>query len=555
MTKKSWTFADPEWWAYAATQCIPCPLEHRSALPTDALGRLDLDSAGRHEEDLIQYLNGCQALSKTQARLLVFWARALKKWQFMPPARVKQLTREALDGFEGRNSNANRESCLKSRPYLAVHMREFLRRALPPVEGGRVAGRFGPGAVAERLSHPRRYALLGLWHILGCHPNLVHLINATGCGYADDFRRALAMQSNDIARLCAVDKSYSKRRLITVEPTWHTFEQQRVRSLLLESLHRGALKGTAMDQEYVDGAKRQQRLALQASRTGKLATLDLRDASDNIALSDVFEVFPAWVCYELESARTTMYQREDHPPRPLYMYGGMGNATTFIVETLFFAAFVYAVARLEGLPPFVSVFGDDIICHSWTAEALMDRWQDMPCFQVNKLKSFWGHDPMRESCGVYAYKGSDVSAPHITGYANNVDGRYGVCDLHARLEPDNLFWGLGHAIAQEGILENYSFLIDGYPSISDWTVPTNDDSVVSRLERCTQTRQVKVRVYEPRQRAVRVDIADPVSVGCEIGSAMGLIRTTRAKQMAVLFAEKDAGYRARPRWRCTYRAW
>lgn len=547
---KRWPFADHEWWAYAATQTVPSPLGVDSALPVDAHGRVDLDAAKAHEALLIRdHLNVEDTLDKTQARTLLFWARALKKWQFMPPERVKRLNQEALDGFEARNARANRGTCLASRPYLAVHMRDYLRKALPPLpseDRDRIQGRFGPGAVAERLSTPKKHRVLGAWHLLGCHPELESLIR-TNPALDPELKRALAALDCDVARLCAVDKSYDKRRLITVEPTYHTFEQQRVRSVLLESLHRGALRGTAMDQDYVDGAERQRRLALRASRTKKLATLDLSDASDNIALSDVYEVFPAWVCAELEMARTTYYSRDGGPAQPLFMYGGMGNATTFIVETLFFASLVYAIARLEGLPAFVSVFGDDIICHSWTADAIIERW-DLPCLKVNALKSFWGQDQIRESCGVYAYKGMDISVPHITGYsAKSVEGLYGVCDLHRRMANDPLMWGLAHAIACEDSLENYSFLIDGYPSICDWTAPTRDDSVVTKRDPNTQTRLVKVRAYEPRKKHVTTYTPDTLSLGVEVAAAMGLIHTTGGRIPGVAYALP--GFRRKPRWR------
>lgn len=542
-----WPFADPEWWGYSISSSVPKSFEYPdSALPMDSKGRLDLNLVGDHEMEIVRgFLNTPRPLSKSQARAALFCAKALKKWKFMPPALKGKLSVDALDGFCARNDLANRESCLYERPYLVQHMRDYLQAALPKVD--LAEGRFGPGSVAERLTHPRRFAAMGVWHLDATDPT--YRLRSDYLSKAE--RAALALDDHRVARLCAVDKSYTKRRLITVEPTWRTFEQQAVRQTLLNSIHCGSLARTAMDQDYVDGARIQRRLALHASKNKRLATLDLKDASDNIAFSDVVAVFPGWVVAELERVRSSGFCRPENQSEvhPMHIYAGMGNATTFVVETLFFSAYVYAVARLTNLSRFVSVFGDDIICSSYLAEELITNWQ-MPCFRVNALKSFWGLDPVRESCGIYAREGVDITVPHIDGYYPSTEGRYGVCELHKRLAGDDLFWGLAHLIASEGILENYSFLIDGYPSISDWTVPTYDDEIRHRHNSFLQIREVQVPAPEARSQRLSAAPQDLVSLGLRVASMAGLIKASRCRDGGYAFPLP--GFKYRKRWRSVY---
>lgn len=395
-----------------------------------------------------------------------------------------------MAGFVDRNA-AIRDNPAAYIPLVSDEMRRVLRRWLPePVDSG--YGRFGPGACAERYTHPMRFIRLTGWCDAGMVPDR-----------PTEFTRHADWLCTPVSRLCAVPKDWDKDRLITVEPALSTYQQQWVRTQILESIHRGPLRGTAMDLGYTDGQAIQRRLALHASRTGRDATIDLSDASDRVSWEAVQTTFPRWVVDLLWSSRTPSFE----PPmvackaqtrEALHIFAGMGNATTFVVETLFFSAYVVAEQKVHGLKPWVSTFGDDIIVDSETAELLLSEGIH-PFFKINAAKSFWGAMRIRESCGIFAYSGEDVTVPKIDGYLPNWEGRLGLSDLHQRLvRSRDLFQvRIAHEIAALGLLDNWPFLVDGYPSISDWSA---EFSALprSRYNTMLQRREVQVRVERPR---------------------------------------------------------
>lgn len=545
----AWPYADYEWWVYSAYQTVPDPVNVLGAWRRLSRGGYDLGAVSDLSTLVARWLARQHTLHPNQVQLSLFYARAFKKWKIADPASRKLRFDAAMEGFIKRNSVArDRGPCIEY-PYREF-MREYLNRALPNVLGeGWVGGNFGNGAVAEKWSHVRRIERLGAWVATDFSQGFISSANP-------DLSRD---QAHDSSRLWAVPKDFGKDRLITVEPCWRSFQQQYVRSVLLESVHRGTLRGTAMDLEYTDGQSIQRELALRASRTCTLATLDLKDASDNIHVDEVYDVFPPWTWGLLDESRSNrILDPRNGTLHDLYIYAGMGNATTFIVETLFFSAYVYAFARAHGLPTYVSTFGDDVICHSKTAASLIEYGQT-PYFVINKAKSFVGRDQIRESCGIFAYKGVDVTVPHIDGFPDTQSGRLGVVDLHSRCERSPLFWGLASAIANEGILPNWPFRVRGFASISDPTVPY-DELPPMRLNRDIQVMEVKLPNLEPPRVTISITKLTKSHRKCDwdlarglvAGSLLGFVHTGdrhRGNNNTVSFIAPGA-WKPRKRWLC-----
>lgn len=496
---KRWVYDDLSWWIDAIHRAC-CPIvpirllrdARREAVKTKVNQPIALTKAYQAILSLLRE----GSLSTELARVFLFGAKALKKWKLADSRSASDRATKAYEGFEQRNEAAA-HAPLVPWPYCEI-MAEVLREWLPEPEstthgsrdgygwsdvneqtlarqladkghdvhtgtgpGARLkseytacTGRFGPGEVAEKWSHARRLAKLVDWCDSPHWPEApLGVRDARAC----------------CARLSAVPKDYEKDRLITVEPAYNSFVQQQVRQIAQLAIHHSPLRGTCMDLGFTDGAAIQRRLALKASKTGKLATLDLSDASDNITWRQVQQVFPAWFTHLLGVTRSTQYVSPLNPTlkRDLYIFAGMGNATTFTVETLFFAAFVKAYARAWGLPQAVSVFGDDIICDSETASRLVK--EGFTFFRVNAAKSFLGTDALRESCGVFAYRGEDITVPKVDGYPDNWVGRLGIASLHQRLASSGFGWQrrLAYLIARTRLLPNWPFVIDGYPSVDD----------------------------------------------------------------------------------------
>lgn len=442
-------------------------------------------------------------LSITDAKHLLFRAKSLKKWRFACGIGAKRRD-EAYDGFIQRNSLV---ADAKDAAPVAIrnNMRRLLASWLPDVSRDIIPfGRFGPGACAERLTRLERFRRLHEWIAQSPHwPE-------SPVGVPD--------AEHVCARLHAVPKDWYRDRLITVEPAYGTFAQQYVRSLLLESVHAGPLRGTAYDQLYVDAPAVQQRRALTGSRLKSLGTLDLKDASDSISWDLVRDVFPQWVVSLLEVTRSENFSDpRTNQVYPLRIFAGMGNATTFCVETLTFGAYVVAQAMYNGLRARCTVFGDDVIADSNLCDLLLRRQEFDPCFIINTQKSFSGNSPLRESCGIFAYNGADITVPKCDGYTDTWQGRAGLADLYWRLDQ---FPILQHQIASLHVLPNWDRRISGVPSTYDVLMPF-DALPPHRWNASYQRREYRVSVPTPILR--RIPLAD---VGPSRGCAAAWLDAT-----------------------------
>jgi len=228
--------------------------------------------------------------------------------------------------------------------------------------------------------------------------------------------RISPLQIVKASRLTTVDKDDRARRVIAIEPTWNMFLQQGLMQLLFRAL-----------QPFVDMKSAQfkhQLLAMIASVTKENSTIDFSKASDSVLLKLVKFLVPPIIYKQFMVCRTPSVLI-DGTEHVLNMFGTMGNATTFPVETLVF--YCLAVAsfipnnRLSVFPEWesfdrISVFGDDCIvptCVTRTFIEVCDRLG----FLVNNNKTFKYEDDFRESCGGDFFAGYDVRpfylrAPH-----------------------------------------------------------------------------------------------------------------------------------------------
>lgn len=473
----------------------------------------------------------------------LFLSYMLKKWRFCSVQGRADLSNEAVSGFKERNRRAS--SLRLPDDHIIDRMRVLLRRWLPPV--GIQNGHFGPGAVAEKYSLARRWEVLSPYLCdsvyLSTELSEPQLIAASPDDRLFDHRSS---------RLCAVPKQWNKMRLITVEPAFRSFLQQGARSTLYASIAAGPLRGSAFDVR-VDGASIQRKLALRGSATGEYATIDLSDASDNITWEFVQTVFPDEVVLYLEQCRSPIFTDPDGISFPLHIYAGMGNATTFVVESLLFGAYVAAISWRHGLKcSRPSVFGDDIICESRLFPYLLEADDDF--FRINTGKSFALPRPgLRESCGIYAYFGNDVTPLRINGFSRGAAGIQGLADTVQSNWEHNLPYrvryahALGEVGTQLGILRNLPYRVDGglgtisVPSLPYTSVPT-------RFNKQLHRREAKVETLEGQQ--VEVPADRPWFLA---GSLLGLVetRTTKRRGSVISFPIRGRYRPVRKRWmRC-----
>lgn len=183
--------------------------------------------------------------------------------------------------------------------------------------------------------------------------------------------------------IITVPKNSKTDRTIAVEPSINSFFQKGVGSYFRSKLKRW---GVDLNNQTIN-----QRLAYSSSMDGKLATIDMKAASDTISIECVRLLLPSdWVSL-LEKLRSPIFSLDGENYR-YSKHSSMGNGYTFELESLIFSA--CAIVCSEGT---WSVYGDDIII---PVEAV-DDFRALTTylgFSVNESKSF-STTPFRESCG------------------------------------------------------------------------------------------------------------------------------------------------------------
>jgi len=239
------------------------------------------------------------------------------------------------------------------------------------------------------------------------------------------------------ARLISVLKNSTSRRTITIEPMLRQYLQQGLNTVLRESITECGILRNCL--ALTDQSKNQV-LALEGSLNRKWATIDLKSASDLLSLSLVKSVFrhhSSFLECILDSRSPYVHTgSSNESDRYLGKFAGMGNATTFPVQSVCFAVVcIAAILDNWGKKPnywnvqrasrLIRVYGDDIIVHKDHAHQVV-RWLHDVGLKVNVKKSFLEGN-FRESCGVEAFQGVDITPLYIRHWPHQVGESPSVC--------------------------------------------------------------------------------------------------------------------------------
>lgn len=271
-----------------------------------------------------------------------------------------------------------------------------------------------------------------------------------------------------------VPKTLKSPRVIAVESQAMQFAQQAMRHWLVECIQQSTYtKGRINFSDQTCN----QSLALSASRDGKFATLDMKDASDLVTLGHVNDLF----CSNPLLLEMVLSLRSSHATLPsghsvaLKKFASMGSAICFPVEA--FAFFVASVSsRLQGanrLPTpahvkrmcgQVYVYGDDIIVPANEAPVICETLDSKYKFRVNHHKSFWT-GRYRESCGSDAYDGTPVTPVYCrrTYPADKRDAE----SIVSWVSLANQLYAVGHWDACMAVREALETLLGPLPRVSD----------------------------------------------------------------------------------------
>lgn len=237
----------------------------------------------------------------------------------------------------------------------------------------------------------------------------------------------LFSRNEPASRLIAVPKTLKGPRLIASEPVSHQWCQQSVLRFLTARAPHTPLSSAVRFNDQT----RNQRMAAVASHTQSHATVDLSQASDRLScwvVERMFRRIPSLVL-ALHASRTrwvvNTIDRKSPKFHKLRKFACMGSACTFPIQTYCFGIIaVSSVLIARSLRPTirniklvsreVRVFGDDMIVpiDSWVVlQGLLSHFQ----LKVNQSKTYV-NGKFRESCGLDAYDGNDVTPTYSMTY-------------------------------------------------------------------------------------------------------------------------------------------
>lgn len=290
------------------------------------------------------------------------------------------------------------------------------------VIGRELLPKHGPGATAERISGNRKYDLV-TWH-----ERLEPFFPASdfaipNFGFAEQLERMDFFEPGQEppVRVITVPKTLKTPRIIAIEPVCMQYTQQALLEPIVAALESARL--TAGHLNFTDQTVNQ-RLALASSKSTRLATIDMKDASDRVSCSLVYEMLSC--VPDLRDAvmacRSTSAAVPGKGVVPLAKFASMGSALCFPIESMvFYAICILGMAKGQAcqistnsvfrLSRGVHVYGDDIIVPVDMVPFVVSELEAFG-LKVNQHKSFWT-GKFRESCGVDAYDGVQVTPVYV----------------------------------------------------------------------------------------------------------------------------------------------
>jgi len=371
------------------------------------------------------------------------------------------------------------------------------------IEGG--LPKHGPGATVEKIhgnskfknrDYLRRWdQVIGWEELYGL--NTIHQFDSDS---------VLSPKDEKPIRITVVPKTMKSPRVIGVEPVAMQFAQQLVARRLVDAVERSPFGRSVNFQSQ----ERNRQAALLSSKTQEFATMDLSEASDRVSCKLVREIFRTRpdILRQLFAVRSSRAKFPNGAVAFLRKYASMGSATTFPVEAIVFYALVVSAcaqlhfssrnrkvscpsterdvpsARKDGwgfkkkevnnllaslnlVADKILVFGDDIIVPAYACQYVTSYLESFG-LKVNLKKTF-SKGSFRESCGMDAFRGYDVTPVYVR---QNLDGdRTSPEWFSATVSLSNqLFlrgmWKTANAVS--GLLPNLPMVAKTSPGLGFW---------------------------------------------------------------------------------------
>jgi hypothetical protein len=424
--------------------------------PDDITYEWVLKEAPKLDKQLLCYIEGSGTLPEFPEWLQPLWSQFAStldanflRWirqlllfcykiEIEPTHEQLQTAQEAFEGTDRDLAAWDTRNSTQCDQVIQTTARQIIGRIICAINWKEVLPSHGPGAVYPPAKPSAKSAFYTVYRAIDpmypyCEyfcglPNYWDSIAVLGDKYIGE-------SSEIVARLVAVPKDSRGPRLICVHPKEAIWIQQGCRRLLERAIT--SPKSQAHGRINFSDQKVNGRLALESSRSREFCTLDLKEASDRISCELVRSLFGDYAYSWLSCSRATSVRLLDDRVMPLRKWAPMGNALCFPVQSLLFYSIVRSGIRChygENCNE-VYVFGDDIIFpvkyYDGALNALI-RSGLVP----NVTKTF-RHGFFRESCGVDAYCGKDVTPHRLKKIdVDSVSGAMSVCTLAKALRVD-----------------------------------------------------------------------------------------------------------------------
>jgi hypothetical protein len=315
--------------------------------------------------------------------------------------------------------------------------RDLLARVFLSFDTDSIVPRHGPGVVStkERLWNKFRFTRLNP-RIQQSYPFDAFYRASVG-HLCDTLSEVNSLTIEDApAKVLLVPKDSRGPRLISCEPLEFQWIQQGLGRAIVDWVERHPL---TRDHVHFTDQQPNQFGALLGSSTGKYATLDLKEASDRVTVGLVRLLFPQNVANVLLDCRSSATVLPDGQKLTLKKFAPMGSALCFPTLALTIWAILTGSATDAETRDSLLVYGDDVIVP--TAKAVNAiRTLESFGLQVNRDKSCY-QGSFRESCGVDAYKGYNITPVRIKDCWSSRP-RAGVYESY--LEQSRNFYKLGY---------------------------------------------------------------------------------------------------------------
>lgn len=281
----------------------------------------------------------------------------------------------------------------------------------------------GPGVVADlRKTRTSKYEFASwpskLEHLYPWDHYATH--DYGGLGNLGDMKAPTDVEHP--SRLISVPKTMKGPRLIAAEPSYHQWIQQLLWKQLEVRIARSRISACVSFRSQ----RRNQAMAIAGSREGKYTTVDLSSASDRLSCWLVERFCRSnWTLLDrLHACRTRSISNSINPllweTIQLKKFSTMGSACIFPMQTIIYASIAIAsviasrglhFSDIEEASHQCSIFGDDIVIptDSWCK---LEAYLKFAGLVVNRDKTFTT-GRFRESCGVDAFAGYDVSPAYL----------------------------------------------------------------------------------------------------------------------------------------------